>query len=558
MTAAKHDVVIIGSGPGGAACAWRLVSQGIKVTLLEAGKHYNPAADYKLEQADWELHEFPAKSPTHQRQVYGEMQLLEEKYSDLKTWNHIQGFYNQGKTRKVSGYQHVVGVGGSSLHFTGEAHRMNPAAMQMKTRFDVAADWPMTYADLEPYYTIAETIVGVAGLNDDPYRWRSQDYPLPAHEINYGSHKILKSGKALGLEWRANSLAILSRPYDQRPACNHCNHCTYGCPRRDKGSADVTFMHKAINSDKLNLVTQAQVTRILTGDKDRISAVEFIDEAGRLHKLETSTVVLAAGAVETPRILINSSCSQAPQGLANESGELGRNFMETLYVTSSGLHAEALGSHRGIPSDIICWDYNAPDAIEGVIGGCRFSSAIAETALMGPVNYAKRVVPGWGHEHKKAMRESFGKALAVGAIGESLPHPNTYVDVDADQLDEHGLPKARIHSYLDEMALKRLDFMASGCRDILMASGVESVMEQFSSYDFFSSTHVFGTCRMGHDSSESVVNAFGQSHRWQNLFIADASVFPSSGGGEAPSLTIEALAIRTADYICQFQTEHSA
>ena len=149
------------------------------------------------------------------------------------------------------------------------------------------------------------------------------------------------------------------------------------------------------------------------------------------------------------------------------------------------------------------------------------------------------------------MREQFGRVISIGAIGESLPNDNSFIDLNSEQTDQHGLPKARIHSYLDEMALQRLNFMANKCRDVLMASGADKIFEEYGSYDYFSSTHVFGTCRMGADPETSVVDRFGQSHRWRNLFIADASVFPSSGGGEAPSLTIQALALRTADRIIE-------
>jgi choline dehydrogenase-like flavoprotein len=223
--------------------------------------------------------------------------------------------------------------------------------------------------------------------------------------------------------------------------------------------------------------------------------------------------------------------------------------METVFWTSSGLHPAPLGSHRGVPSDSICWDFNAPDAIPGIIGGCRFTSGAAQAGLNGPVAYATRVVGGWGRDHKARMRATFGRVLTVVGIGESLPNASSYVDLDPERSDAAGLPLARIHSYLDEMEVDRLAFIAKTARDILRASGVEKIIEEYGSYDAFNSTHVFGTCRMGHDPEQSVVDPYGRSHRWRNLFVVDASVFPSSGGGEAPSLTIEALGIRAARHI---------
>jgi choline dehydrogenase-like flavoprotein len=223
--------------------------------------------------------------------------------------------------------------------------------------------------------------------------------------------------------------------------------------------------------------------------------------------------------------------------------------METLSWTSSGLHAGPLGSHRGLPVDSICWDFNAPDAVPNVIGGCRFAPGMAEADLVGPINYATRVVGGWGKSHKQALRRTFGNVLSVGAIGENLPNDGSYVDLDPQARDDHGLPLARIHSLLPERELLRLEFMARKSREILKASGVKQIFEEYGTYDIFSSTHVFGTCRMGLNPSASVVDPYGRSHRWRNLFISDASVFPSSGGGEAPSLTIEALALRSAEHL---------
>jgi choline dehydrogenase-like flavoprotein len=221
--------------------------------------------------------------------------------------------------------------------------------------------------------------------------------------------------------------------------------------------------------------------------------------------------------------------------------------METLLWISNALHTDSIGSNRGLPVDSICWDYNAPDAIPGVVGGCRISPSMAESDLLGPVNYARRVVKGWGRAHKASLRKTFGRVLSLAGICESLPHQNSYVDLDPQTKDASGVPVARIHSFVDDMAAKRIEFMAGLCRDVLAASGASEIFEEFGSYDIFGSTHVFGTCRMGKDDKESVVDAGCRSHRWKNLYIIDASVFPSSGGGESPGLTIQALALRAVD-----------
>lgn len=545
-----YDVIVVGSGAGGAASAWALSDAGLRVLVLEAGPAYDLYKDYRLDREDWERSGFPHKIQTADRVSYAQMQLLDDRWQGLRSWNRVRGLRNLGQRRAVDGYERVIGLGGTTLYYTGEAHRLHPDAMAMKSRFSQAADWPITYDELEPFYTKAEKLLGVAGEITDEARWRSEPFPLPAHEQSYATQVLARGFAARGANFGPNSVAVPSRDYDNRPACNYCNNCNRGCPRGDKGTADVTFLPKARKTGLCEIITEAPVVHLEAGEADRISAVVY-NKNGVEHRVAVPLIVLACGAIETPRLLLSSIDGRNPNGLANESGQVGRNFMETILWTTVGLHPEQIGSHRGYPSDAICWDYNRPDAIAGVVGGCRFSPGVAESNLVGPINYAARVVGGWGKPHKQAMRDTFGRAMALTGIGESLPNDHSYVDLDPDQMDSMGRPAARIHSHLTDMDLNRLRFMAKFCRETLAAAGVTELVEEFGTGDVFSASHVFGTCRMGNDPESSVVNRYGRSHRWGNLFICDGSVFPSSGGGESPALTINALAIRTAEHIAK-------
>lgn len=543
----KYDAVIIGAGAGGGASAWALTKKGLRVLILEAGPRYDPFTDYKADTPSWE-DSFPYKPGSLGKYSYAEMQMLLDEHADLRSWNHVAGKLNPSEKRISYGYHHVRAVGGSSLHFTGEAHRLNPQSMKMQSRFNVAADWPISYEDLEPYYLQAEKIVGVAGPEIDPYHPRTAPYPQTSHALSYTSNILKDAFKSRGLNLIENSLAVLSQVKGDRLDCNYCGCCLKGCPRTDKGSIDVTYLREAELSGHCDIKSGCFVTKIETTPDDKIKGVYYLDEHGS-HFIETPLLILAAGAVETPRLLLASEDASSPNGLANESGQVGKNFMETLLWTTNALHPEPLGSHRGLPVDSICWDFNAPDAIDGVIGGCRFSPSVAESDLLGPVNYARRVVKGWGKEHKESMRQTFGRVISLTGIAESLPHPLSYIDLDPEIKDDNGQAVARIHSFVDDMAIRRLKFMSKMCREILAESGATDIFEEFSSYDIFSSTHVFGTCRMGTDKRTSVVNEWCQSHRWKNLYIIDASVFPSSGGGESPGLTIQAIALRTMSKI---------
>jgi len=544
----KYDVVVIGSGPGGAAAAWQLASHKIKVLLLEAGPQYDPSQDYSANKATWQLDEFIEKAPGSAPYTFGPMQTLSTKWRDLRSWNQHSGLMNKRDQRMGYKYHHARGVGGSSLKFTAEAHRLNPKSMHMHREFGVAADWPVSYLQLLPFYQRAEWALGVSGPTYERLTPQSTKRLSP-HPISFASQQLGIGAAKLGWSWQANSVAIPSKPHLGRPACNYCGQCAHGCVRQDKGSADIAFVKPALATGYCTLITHAQVTRIISGKNNKVSAVEYINHSGDKIQIPTNVLIVAAGAILTPRLLLLSKDQHSPNGLANESGLVGKNFMETLSWTSSALHPTRLDSFRGIPSDAICWDFNAPNSSKGIIGGFRLSPSALEANFAGPMAYALRVVPGWGKQHQQQMQRNIGHVLSASAIGESLPNPQSFIDLDPTQTDNNNDPIARINSHLPEREIIRLAVMAKKCRQLLKASGAKDIFEEYGTYDMFSSTHVFGTCRMGNDSSTSVVNQFGQSHRWHNLFICDASTFPSSGGGESPSLTISALALRCADHI---------
>jgi choline dehydrogenase-like flavoprotein len=303
----------------------------------------------------------------------------------------------------------------------------------------------------------------------------------------------------------------------------------------------VTFVAKAKASGRCDVRAGASLVRIVRGSGRRIDAIEIVEADGQRRRVPTRRLVLACGAVETPRLLL------LERGLANASAQVGRNFLESVSWTSIGRVDEPLQSFGGLPADAITWQHNRPDSIPGVVGGFRMSAAIHEADMVGAIAHAQRAVPGFGREHKRQMRKAVGSTLAIGAIGESLPHPRSKVDLDPVERDSWGRPLARIHSHVDAMTIRRLRAMAAASRSLLKAAGVATLVEEFGTYDYFSSAHVFGTCRMGRDPRSSVVDADLKVHGYDNFHICDASVFPSSGGGEAPSLTIQALALRAVD-----------
>jgi choline dehydrogenase-like flavoprotein len=549
-----YQVLIIGAGAGGSAAAWAYTQSGMRVLLLEAGPRFDPDVDYHLDRNDWELHPFPSKPGSRGEVEVAQLQMLAAEHDDLRSWNVREGRLVKGEHREPGGpdrmgYVHVRGVGGSTLAFTGEAQRLHPKAMQMKTRFGVAEDWPFSYQELEPYYVKAEEIVGVSGMDDEQFsqRPRSQPYPQPPHPRGRGSQWVIQKSHDLGLNWVNNPRAALSQPEGMRPPCNYCGNCGHGCSRRDKGSTDQTFLAKALATGLLDIQTGVEVTRLESVDGKFITRV-LGKQGGRACHWPTAgvRVVLAAGAIQTPRLLLGSASSHHPRGLANRSGQVGKNLMETLFWSSTGLGPLGLRSHEGLPADVICWDFNDPELMKnkiGIPGGCRFTVDTQETGFTGPVNYALRVVPGWGKDHKVEMRKRFGTAISVSAIGESLPNANSYLELGKHAAGQ--LPPVIIHAAWGNGELDRLRFMATICRNILTTAGIPSLVEEYSAYDFFAATHVVGTARMGADPNTSVVDLNMRTHDVDNLYITDASCFPSSGGGESPSLTVQAVTLKS-------------
>ncbi|WP_027183124.1 GMC family oxidoreductase [Desulfovibrio inopinatus] len=546
----EFDVIVIGAGAGGLIAAWELSARGLQTLLLERGPRFSPGHDYPFGRPGGEfLDPFTPHIPDT---VVSENKAYPPGIEELRTT-----LFETASSRRLH-YARACGVGGSTLRYQAEAHRFPPHTFRMHTLFGQAVDWPLTYDDLAPYYARVEDILGVAG-EPHPAFPRQGPYPNPAHRLSPSSLRIAKGCRRLGWTLSPNTLAILSRPYRGRLPCVGCKACVQGCLIGDKSSVDVAVLPQALHSEKLELRSGLVALRIALGRNGRVREVHVVDEhTGKQSVLRGKAVVLAAGAVETPRLLLQSACPGHTYGLANSSGLVGCNLMENIHAGVCFYFPEKLDTHKGVPIDGKVFDFLSPSTSMVPGRGCTVSTFGAPDFARTPGTFALRLAPGIGQRHRRFVETRFGSQAMVFATAECLPRTTNQVRL-ATETDQYGVPKALLDVTLqpdDVIVLKQL---LDACMTLVEATGVEHIAGTMSSLDDASGSHLCGTVRMGNDPTSSVVNAFGQSHDVPNLFVLDGSILCTQGCGLSPSLTIQALALRGAEYLadCAIRDELS-
>jgi choline dehydrogenase-like flavoprotein len=446
-------------------------------------------------------------------------------------------------------------VGAGTIHYSGLSWRFHESDFRVKSADGPLAgtsieDWPVSYEEMEPYYEKAEWTVGISGKGwanpfDPP---RKRDFPMPPVPRNSAGAILEKGGKALGLHPFPTPIAILSRPYDGRSACVNGGFCSgYGCTTGAKSSTLEALLPKALASGHCEIRPHCMSREISVDAQGRATGVVYFDEKGAEQFQPARVVVLAAGGVETARLLLLSQSSRFPQGLANSSGLVGKNLMlHAPGAITIAIFPEPLDGHQGAPSTRVLQDFYETDTRRGFIrGGFMHPRAHGGD----PIDYALRDVHGarWGLKHKDSMRSTYRYYLHSHSTGESLPVESNQVDLDPELRDRFGLPVARITYTSHENDVRLATFLAARSREIFEAAGATRVISPETRARKLHN-HQMGTCRMGNDPQSSVVDKWCRSHDVSNLFIIDASVFVTSGGLN-PALTIQANAFRVCDYM---------
>jgi choline dehydrogenase-like flavoprotein len=535
-TSDEVDFVIIGSGAAGGIIAKELSGNGFRVVVLEQGPY--------LTEADF---------------THNEIKILNE---DLLT-NHPKLQPNtfrktpddKAKLQRAVVYGRLVG--GTSVHFTANFWRLHEIDFIERSKIGpvpgaTLADWPITYADLEPYYTKVEWEIGVSGQAgaspfDPP---RSKPYPMPPLPVKSSGVLFEKAARTLGWHPFPAPMAILSQSRPGRSACVNCGFCLgFGCEVGAKSSSLATAIRMAEKTGRCEIRPNSYVHRIELDANGRAAGAVYFDEKRDVHMQKAKAVVVCANGAETPRLLLLSSSKQFPNGLANSSGLVGKYLMLNAGGIALAVFDEPLNDYKGYAVSRIIHDFyeNDPQKM-GFYGGGGIDARFDLT----PIGFAMGAglppnAPRWGKGFKDLLSHNFTRTTEIFAHTTSLPVENNSFSLDPDVKDAWGLPALRM-TYKDHPDdLKFARWLTARGMEILDTAGAKQKWT-FPIEEQQFAVHLLGTCRMGNDPKNSVINRDHRTHDVKNLFLCDGSSLVTSGRGQ-PTMTIEALAFRAADRI---------
>ncbi|WP_425087530.1 GMC family oxidoreductase [Stappia sp.] len=502
-------VVVIGTGAGGGVLANELAQKGVGVVALEAGGRYLPE-DYVND--EWES--FGQLAWLDKRTTSGDWRVARD-FSGLPAWI-------------------VKAVGGTTTHWAGASLRFQPHEFKTKTTYGNVQganllDWPIDLTEMEPWYEKAEAKLGVTRTGDRA--------GLPGNN----NFKVLEAGaKALGYkEVHTGRMAINSADYDDRLACQQTGFCFQGCKWGAKWSAAYTDIPRGEATGNLEVRERAHVLKIEHDASGKVTGVLYADKDGNQHLQKARIVCVAGNSIESPRLLLNSASAMFPDGLANSSGQVGRNYMRHMTGSVYAVFDKPVRMWRGTTMAGIVQDEARHDPSRGFVGGYEL-----ETLALGLPFMAAFLDPGgWGREFTTAL-DSYENMAGMWIVGEDMPQETNRITLNHDALDQYGLPAPNVHfdDHPNDVAMR-----AHAYRQGIAIYEAVGATRTFPTPPY-PSTHNLGTNRMSENPRDGVVNRWGQTHDIANLFVSDGSQF-TTGAAENPTLTIVALAIRQADHI---------
>jgi len=529
------DFAIVGSGAAGGIIAKELSTAGFTVVVLEQGP--------RLTETQFDHDEFGtffrakhANDPATQPQTF-------RATPQDNAQQQIAAMYGRL-------------VGGSNAHFTANVWRLHPSDFNEASTFGSIAgtgfvDWPITYDDLEPYYTKVDWEMGVSGEPGPFDPRRSKPYPMPPLPVKSSGVLMDRAAQKLGLHSQPAPMAINSQFYNGRPACQHCGFCLFFmCEYRSKSTSMVTMLPVAEATGRCEIRPESYVARIEVDRNGRATGVSYFDARKRVQMQRARAVVVCANGAETPRLLLNSASSKFPNGLANSSGVVGKHLMFNTYYGVNAQFEHPLNEHKSVQNTRIVLDFYDSDPKRGFYGGGGIDARFGKYPITFALGGLPPDSPAWGEGFARGLAEQYSRSMFFGCHGTSLPLESNSVSLDPVLMDAWGLPAMRV-TYKDHADdLKNAAFLVSKAADLAQAAGAlkswpEPIVPQTNS------VHLLGTCRMGNDPRTSVVDRFNRAHDVRNLFVCDGSSLVSSTRGQ-PTMTIMALAFRAGENIAAF------
>ncbi len=557
------DVAVIGLGAAGGVAVLPLARAGLKVAGLEAGTWMNPAKDFKPDEIHNNVRQLVTSVP--------------------KAKNEVPTFRASpsSPTRRGTTHPMMNAIGGTTIHYHAQSWRLKP--WDFKTRSEVVKrygaslipkgstleDWPLSYDELEPYYDVVEHEIGVSGKAGniqgklDPagnvYEGaRQREYPMPPlRTCDYLEH-MTAAAKKLGWKPFHSPSAINSRTYRGRPACAYHGYCDRGgCHINAKNSTAVTTIPEALKTKNLTIFDKAHVTRIVAGADGKVTGVSYLRD-GKEYFQPAKVVLLASYVYENTRLLLLSKSKAYPNGLSNNHGQVGKHYFGH-WDAQAGVGATAL-----FPMDLNLWygamlsqgaviDEWADDSFDhsgrGFIGGASLCVYVEKHPIAAAAMSTFGRAPSWGSKWKSFVRENAGRWSSAYLQTNSFPYENTYLDLDTEVKDPLGDPVCRVTSGPKENEARAAAFAQDKMEEWYRAAGAIEVVKGLPAGPALS-THAYGGTRMGDNPETNVTDRWGFSHETPNLGLLGGSVFGTSGARN-PTLTIQALAWRTAEHLAK-------
>jgi choline dehydrogenase-like flavoprotein len=448
-------------------------------------------------------------------------------------------------------------VGGGTVSYGAMSWRFMPQDFRMKTTYGVPEgstldDWPVSYAEMAPYYEKAEWDIGVSGdAGANPFEGpRTKGYPMGALPPNNEAEILRPAAEKLGWHPFPIPMAINSEPYQGRSACIYCPHCVgFQCEVDAKNSSTVTNIPRALKTGNCELRTGAVVTEVMTNAQGKATGVSYVRK-GQRYTQPARVVIVAAAAIETARLLLNSKSRLFPRGLGNNGDWVGRNLQGHGYCGAHGVFEQEVYDGLGPGARIAVCDFNHGN--EGVIGGGLLANEFIRLPYLFSIRVRPSRVPRWGQAHKDFVRRYYKRSMAVQGPIQEVPRWENRIEVDPSRRDAYGIPVVKMTGkrHANDFVVGRL--LASRAAEWLRAAGATEVWQTSIGGGVNGHQHQAGTCRMGKDPKTSAVDPSCRLHEVDNVYVADGSVHVTNGGFN-PALTIQANAYRVAERIAKEQ-----